>query len=124
MTSLLRLRPKNMAHSFRRAGPLSIAGSRIDPSRPTSVGPDSRADFRGGWPSTSLPSRVHHLSVMLSSGVVGFLEPTATQLRYWLPGDERVSPEQGRRAIPEIGASFERIRGRFKKDECRRPGTP
>jgi hypothetical protein len=63
----------------------------------------------------SAVSRVHHLSVMLSSGVVGFLEPTATQLRYWLPGDERVSPERGRRAIPEIGASFERIRGRVQK---------
>ena len=71
----------------------------------------------------SAVSRVHHLSVMLSSGVVGFLEPTATQLRYWLPGDRHASPKRGRRKVPEIGHLLE-DQGRFKKDELLHPGTP
>jgi hypothetical protein len=40
---------------------------------------------------------------------------------YWLPGDERVSPERGRPTARRSGAILEEQR-RFKKDELLRPG--
>ena len=56
-----------------------------------------------------------------SHGVAGSSEPTARLLDYWPPGDERVSPEQGRRTVPGIGVFLE-DQGRFNKEELLRPG--
>src|SRR6516165_9761204 len=52
-------------------------------------------------------------------GGVGFSEPTATLLHYWLAGDEHVSPKRGPRTLPRDRASFERIRRSSKtKNSC------
>jgi hypothetical protein len=59
---------------------------------------------------------VHHLPVMLTEhlhGVVGFFgtDRNATGL----PGDVRVSPERGRRTVPEVRRLFWRIREGSKR---------